>query len=102
MTLNMTKRQFLKSVGLAAGAAAVYRTMDALDLLGLDVAQAAPPPDLPANSGFGNRVVILGAGIAGMTAAYELSKAGYHCTILEASNRAGGRNLTARGGDVIS
>ncbi len=102
MALSMTKRQFLKSVGLAAGAAAVYRTMDALDLLGLDVANAAPPPDLPADSGYGKRVVILGAGIAGMTAAYELSKAGYHCTILEASSRAGGRNLTARGGDVIS
>ena len=102
MPLNMTKRQFLKSVGLAAGAAATYRTMEALDLLGIDVAEAAAPPDLPANSGYGRRVVILGAGIAGMTAAYELSRAGYDCTILEASNRAGGRNLTARGGDVIN
>ena len=52
-------------------------------------------------SGYGKRVVILGAGISGMTAAYELSRAGYHCTILEATNRAGGRNLTVRGGDVI-
>ena len=102
IALNMTKRQFLKSVGLAAGTAAVYRTMEALDLLGISVANAAPPPDLPPNSGYGKRVVILGAGIAGMAAAYELAKAGYDCTILEASGRAGGRNLTARGGDVIS
>ena len=102
MALNMTKRQFLKSVGLAAGAAAVYKTMEALDLVGLGVANAAPPPELPANSGYGKRVVILGAGIAGMAAAYELAKAGYDCTILEASGRAGGRNLTARSGDVIS
>ncbi len=45
--------------------------------------------------------MILGAGISGMAAAYELSKAGYRCTILEAAGRAGGRNLTVRGGDVI-
>ena len=102
MALNMTKRQFLKSVGLAAGTAALYKTMEALDLVGLGVANAAPPPELPPNSGYGKRVVILGAGIAGMAAAYELAKAGYDCTILEASGRAGGRNLTARGGDVIS
>ena len=102
MALNMTKRQFLKSVGLAAGTAALYKTMEALDLVGLGVANAAPPPELPPNSGYGKRVVVLGAGIAGMAAAYELAKAGYDCTILEASGRAGGRNLTARGGDVIS
>ena len=30
------------------------------------------------------KVVILGAGIAGLTAAYELGKAGYDCTVLEA------------------
>ena len=29
------------------------------------------------------------------------SKAGYHCTILEATGRAGGRSFTARGGDVL-
>ena len=45
--------------------------------------------------------MILGAGIAGMTAAWELSKAGYHCTLLEATGRAGGRSFTARGGDVL-
>ncbi|NUR92075.1 MAG: flavin monoamine oxidase family protein [Nonomuraea sp.] len=46
-------------------------------------------------------VVILGAGVAGLTAAYELGKAGYDCTLLEASDRAGGRNRTLRGGDVL-
>ena len=45
--------------------------------------------------------MILGAGISGMAAAWELSKAGYHCTILEATGRAGGRSFTARGGDVL-
>lgn len=45
---------------------------------------------------------ILGAGIAGMTAAYELSKAGYECTLLEARDRAGGRCWTIRSGDTIN
>ena len=37
-------------------------------------------------------------GIAGLTAAYELGKAGYDCVVLEASSRPGGRNWTIRGG----
>ncbi len=98
--MSMTKRSFLLSVGTAAGVGAVYRSMQALGLAGAGAAHAAPL-DLPRGSGHGKSVVILGAGISGMTAAYELSKAGYRCTILEATGRAGGRNLTARGGDVI-
>ena len=98
--MHLTKRQFLKLVGSTAGLAATYHTMNTLGLLGPATAQAATL-DLPDGSGYGKRVVILGAGISGMTAAYELSKAGYHCTILEATERAGGRNLTARAGDVI-
>jgi monoamine oxidase len=44
-------------------------------------------------------VAILGAGVAGLCAAYELDRAGYDCTVLEASNRIGGRSLTLRRGD---
>lgn len=44
------------------------------------------------------KIIILGAGLAGMTAAYELGKLGYDCTLLEARNRAGGRVWTIRGG----
>ena len=98
--MAMTKRGFLLAVGAAAGTGAVYRTMQALGMRTVQGARAAPP-DLPAGSGSGVRVVILGAGIAGMAAAWELAKAGYRCTILEASARAGGRNLTVRGGDVL-
>ena len=85
---------------MAAGAGAVYRSMQALGLADAQVAYA-DVADLPAGSGDGKSVVILGAGIAGLTAAYELSRAGYHCTVLEASARAGGRNLTARAGDRL-
>ena len=100
MTERMTKRTFLRTVGAAAGAGAVYQTMQTLGLFGPVVAQAAPP-DLPAGSGRGKRVAILGAGISGMVAAWELSKAGYRCEILEATRRVGGRSLTVRAGDVF-
>lgn len=54
----------------------------------------------PEGSGNGKEVLILGAGLAGMTAAYELNKLGYRCTILEARERAGGRCWSIRKGSV--
>jgi monoamine oxidase len=42
----------------------------------------------------GPRVVIIGAGFAGLAAAYELSRAGADVTVLEARNRVGGRVLS--------
>ncbi len=98
--MSMTRRFFIQALGAVAGVEAVHRTMQALGLSGTSEAHAASP-DLPRGSGRGRSVVILGAGISGMTAAYELSKAGYRCTVLEATGRAGGRNVTVRGGDVI-
>ena len=99
---RMTRRSFLQALGAVAGAGAVYRTMEALGLSGIGAAHAATPaPALPAGSGAGKHVVILGAGISGMAAAWELSRAGYECTILEATGRAGGRSFTARGGDLL-
>jgi monoamine oxidase len=44
------------------------------------------------------KVVVLGAGVAGLSAAYELGKAGYDVTVLEARDRVGGRNWTVRRG----
>jgi monoamine oxidase len=46
-------------------------------------------------------VVILGAGLSGLVCAYELERAGYEVTVIEASPRIGGRNFTVRGGDFI-
>ncbi|MFN0274564.1 MAG: flavin monoamine oxidase family protein [Chitinophagales bacterium] len=42
------------------------------------------------------KIVIVGAGIAGLSAAYHLKKAGYSPIIYEASNRPGGRMFTAQ------
>lgn len=49
-------------------------------------------------TGEGKHVIILGAGLAGMTAAYELQKLGYRCTLLEARDRTGGRCWSVRNG----
>ncbi|MGC1310561.1 MAG: FAD-dependent oxidoreductase [Phormidesmis sp.] len=96
---STSRRRFLKLVGRAGGTAAVLTTMKEMGLLA--PAGAAPKPTLQAQSGNGTRVAILGAGLAGMTAAYELTKAGYDCRILEARDRAGGRCQTIRGGDIV-
>jgi monoamine oxidase len=98
---NWSRRRFLETVGKAGGSAAVYETMVALGLLNTPEAWAGPPR-LTAESGTGKTVLILGAGIGRLTAAYELTAAGYHCVILEAQNRAGGRSFTARRDTVIT
>ncbi len=95
-----SRRRFLQMVGGVGGASAVYATMQAMGLLHPPV--SAQTPDLPRGSGSGQSVVIIGAGLAGLTAAYELSEAGYACTVLEARDRAGGRTWTVRAGDSIA
>lgn len=47
------------------------------------------------------RIVIIGAGIAGLNAAYQLKKAGHSATIYEARSRIGGRMLSADMGDGL-
>ena len=96
---TLSRRRFINLVGKAGGYAAAYHTMAAMGLLA-SPGHAAPPVLAP-GSGRGLRVVIVGGGLAGMTAAYELNKAGYQCTILEARSRAGGRCWTIRGGDRV-
>src|SRR5437762_4569757 len=49
-----------------------------------------------ASSGSSRQVLVLGAGLAGLAAAYELKKAGYAVAVIEARTRPGGRVLTYR------
>src|SRR6266566_1142292 len=97
---SLTRRRFLEQVGLAGGSAALYETMTAIGLINLPEAWAGSP-ELPPGSGAGKSVVILGAGIGGLTAAYELTRANYNCQVIELTERAGGRNHTARRGTVL-
>jgi monoamine oxidase len=61
-----------------------------------------PGPPTLAGAKPGTTVLVLGAGLAGMLAAYELRKAGYSVRILEYQSRSGGRNMTLRGGDTLT
>ena len=94
----LSRRTLVHAVGKVGGIAAAYRTMAAMGLLAVPGAYAGSPA-LP--HGHGQRVVIIGAGIAGMVLAWELRKAGFAPLILEARNRAGGRNWSLRGGDEV-
>ena len=97
--MGMSRRLFLHRAGAAGGYGAAYAAMRTLGLMGA-VASAATPA-MAADAGRGKRVVILGGGIAGLVGAYELERAGYSVTVLEARDRLGGRNWTLRNGSKV-
>ncbi|WP_374574389.1 NAD(P)/FAD-dependent oxidoreductase [Phenylobacterium sp.] len=94
---GLSRRMFLERLSGVGGTALLLAGMSALGF-GVESALAEPPK---LTGGAGKKVVILGAGVAGMTSAYELSKAGYEVTVLEARSFAGGRCQTARKGFVL-
>jgi len=75
-----TRREALKRAGAATAGLALARPW-------LPLAQAATAP----------RIVVVGGGLAGLTAAYRLKQAGYAAQLYEASDRTGGRCWTIRG-----
>jgi monoamine oxidase len=80
---NLTRRDLLRDAGVlglaAAGTTSIGRLISAAD------AALAP------------RTVVVGAGLAGLTAAYRLKQAGISAEVHEASDRVGGRCWTIRG-----
>jgi monoamine oxidase len=73
------RRDFLKNSFLAATAVLLSRQIQ--------------PAIVSAKS---KKVLIVGAGLSGLVAAYELVKSGHDVIVLEAQNRIGGRVLTLR------
>src|SRR5438309_9465862 len=94
-----SRRDLLSLIGTVAGSAAAYHAMTALGFASESGYKG--PIRLEGNPN-GASVLILGAGLAGMTAALELRKAGYKVQVLEFNSRAGGRNWTLRGGDSFT
>lgn len=98
-TFSMKRRDLLRMIGLTAGGAAMYQAMSSLGLAAESTFKGTPAlQGAPKNSS----VLILGAGIAGIVAAYELRQAGYKVQVLEYNHRAGGRNWSLRGGDTFT
>jgi monoamine oxidase len=94
--MGLSRRQLLSLMGVMGGSAALLQTMTSMGY-----AQTSPytkPINLQ-GAPKGASVIVLGAGLAGMTAAMELRKAGYKVKVLEYNNRVGGRSWTIRGGD---
>src|SRR6187551_3057209 len=93
--MSHTRRQFLERLGHSAGAAMTYEAMVAMGLMAVPARTAGASPLKGQGAGTG-QVVILGAGLGGMSTAYELMKLGYDVRILEARARPGGRCHTIR------
>ncbi|MFT3793010.1 MAG: FAD-dependent oxidoreductase [Rudaea sp.] len=92
---TLTRRELLRMIGATAGGALMYQAMNSLGFAG----ESSFAPVSLQGAPRGASVLVLGAGIAGMVAAYELRAAGYKVQILEYNHRAGGRNWSIRGGD---
>lgn len=86
-------------IALTGAGSGLFAASSALNLM--PDSRLTVPKIAPVSGANRPKVAILGAGLSGLTVAYELGKAGYDCLVLEAGRKAGGRILTVRAGDVI-
>jgi len=99
MKKYVSRRELLSMIAMTGASSGIFAASSALNLIpNTNLSIPEIPPVNPANR---PTVAILGAGISGLTVAYELTKAGYDCVVLEAGSKAGGRCMTVRSGDVI-
>lgn len=83
----LNRREFLKTSAMAA--ASFYAAPLTLRAAELDLPRVI-------RRGAPKNIAILGAGLAGLVAGYELNRAGHHVTIFEAQLHPGGRVRTLR------
>ena len=88
--LALTRRRLFELIGASVGGAAAYQAMTRL---GFAAESPYRGPIRLEGDPKGASVVILGAGLAGMTAAIELERAGYKVSVLEYNSRAGRTEL---------
>src|SRR5258706_15567786 len=72
--------------------------MNRRSFLAAAAAAAVAPATLLRAAEGKRRVVVVGAGLAGLSCAYELRKLGFEVVVLEGQGRAGGRGQTLREG----
>ncbi|PSR52387.1 flavin-containing amine oxidase [Adhaeribacter arboris] len=92
---QVNRRDFLKST-VIAGLGSSIITPDLVPKQSHPEKQA--PETNPAANPAGKKVIVAGAGIAGLCCGYELMKRGHDVTVLEGSPRHGGHILTVRDG----
>jgi monoamine oxidase len=100
--MTISRREFIARIATVGGYGAAFMTMHSLGLLGMVESEQGKDFPLPPTAGRGTKVIILGAGIAGLVSAYEMRRAGFDCTVLEARERPGGRNWTLRRGSKLA
>src|ERR1700693_437021 len=81
--MPISRREFIGRIAQAGGYGAAFMTMHSLGLLGMVETEQRKDFPLPPSTGRGTKVIILGAGIAGLVSAYEMRRARVECTVLE-------------------